>query len=554
MRYEEQQLIVDRYRLEEQLGRGGMGTVWRAWDELLQRMVAVKELHLPGDGTEHAELLSRVLREARAIARVSHPHVIEIFDLVDHAGLLWIVMGYVDGLSLADHLATAGRIPPHQVAKIGREVVSALDAVHAVGALHRDVKPANILLRRDGSAVLTDFGIAALREGSVHTAAGGVLGSAEYMAPERLHSRPAGPASDLFSLGATLCTLLDGQSPFARDNAAATLHAVAFEPPELALPASPLRDVLTGLLEKEPERRPTAEQVVRALDSVAVSEPLSPTLRQPRSELRRRRRTSPRWGAVALVLCVVVAGGITAYKVGGGPSGDEQAGVSAAQVDAVMAAPDGAGRYWLFSGDRYTKVRVEDGKGSRLSKAAALTGWEKSFGGLPRFTQGIDAVMQTPDDKNRYWVFSGDQYVLIEVANGGRAGGRLSGPESLKSWKSFGDLPNFSHRIDAVMQSPDNANHYWLFSGNQYIVVAVSEATHTDTLLAGPSPLKNWKKSFGGLPRFSQRIDATLQDPADVHRYWVFSGDQYITIEVAEGRRAQGRISGPEKLEEWMVV
>ncbi|WP_407547817.1 protein kinase [Streptomyces sp. Pv4-95] len=552
MRYDEQQLITGRYRLEERLGRGGMGTVWRAWDGLLQRMVAIKEVHLPGDGTEHADLSARVLREARAVARVSHPHVIEIFDLVEHDGLLWIVMEYVDGPSLADHLAASGKMPPQQVARIGLQVAGALDAVHAAGALHRDVKPANILLRPDGSAVLTDFGIAALREGSVHTAAGGVLGSAEYMAPERLHSRPAGPPSDLFSLGGTLCALLSGVSPFARPTAVATMHAVAFEPPSLALPAGSLCDVLTGLLEKDPEDRPTIDTVLRGLDAVATGGPLSPTLRQPRSELRRRRRGFPRWAFVGLVVCVVAAGGIAAYQVS--TSSDGRTGSTQVQVDAVMATPDGDGEYWLFSGGRYTKVQVAGGQGRRISGPAELAGWKRSFGGLPRFTHRIDAVMQTPDNKNRYWAFSGDQYILIEIADGGGARGRLSDPKPLTSWASFADLPGFSHRIDAVMQSPDNPHHYWVFSGNRYILIDVSDGSHTDTLVTGPRPLKEWKKSFGDLPRFSQGIDAALQDPDDPHRYWVFSGGQYVVIDVAEGRQARGRINGPKRLDEWMAA
>ncbi|WP_058043160.1 serine/threonine-protein kinase [Streptomyces roseifaciens] len=204
---DEQRLIADRYLLTDLLGRGGMGAVWRADDQLLQRTVAVKELYLGDEGGGHR----RALREARTIARVSHPNVVDIYDLVEYEDRLWIVMELVNGPSLADHLASAGPLPPARAAEIGLQLLAALGAVHAAGALHRDVKPANVLLRGDGSVALTDFGIASLADGESLTGTGEVMGSLGFIAPERLHNRPAGPAGDLFSLGVTLCVLVSGR-------------------------------------------------------------------------------------------------------------------------------------------------------------------------------------------------------------------------------------------------------------------------------------------------------------------------------------------------------
>lgn len=263
-------VIADRYELFEQLGRGGMGTVWRAHDRLLARDVAAKELHVFTQGDEeHQTWLRRALREARVVARVPHPHVVGVHDLVDYEGRLWIVMELVEGPSLAQLVEQQGALDPERVAFLGVQLLGALDAVHAVGALHRDVKPPNVLLRRDGSAVLTDFGIAALDDGEFLTKPGEVAGSAEYMAPERVTSGDVGPASDLWSLGATLATAATGQSPFRRHGQAATLHAVAYEEPALDDRLGPLRPVVEALLRKAPEERPSVADAMAALRHAA---------------------------------------------------------------------------------------------------------------------------------------------------------------------------------------------------------------------------------------------------------------------------------------------
>ncbi|MET8948378.1 serine/threonine-protein kinase [Streptomyces sp. NPDC004542] len=284
-----QRLIAGRYQLREVLGRGGMGTVWRAHDQSLDRPVAVKELHvLPYSDEEHRVLVRRATREARAVARVPHPHVVGVHDLVEFEDRLWIVMELVEGPSLARRVAETGPFPPESTAAIGVQLLDALEAVHAVGALHRDVKPANVLLRRDGSAVLTDFGIAALDDGEFLTTTGEMVGSLEFMAPERVTGAEAGPASDLWSLGVTLAAVCGGQSPFRRSAGPATLHAVAYEEPVLPERLGPLRPVVDALLRKSPQERPSAAAVRCELRRVAAGEagtgPLPPaTVRGPRA-------------------------------------------------------------------------------------------------------------------------------------------------------------------------------------------------------------------------------------------------------------------------------
>ncbi|MFD0306245.1 protein kinase [Streptomyces sp. NPDC127119] len=263
-------LIAGRYRLTDQLGRGGMGTVWRAHDQLLARDVAAKELHVFTQGDEdHRVWLRRAVREARVVARVPHPHVVGVHDLVEYEDRLWIVMELIDGPSLAQLIARNGPLEPTKVAELGAQLLGALDAVHAAGALHRDVKPANVLLRRDGSAVLTDFGIAVVDDGEALTNSGEFAGSVEYMAPERVNGGEVGPASDLWSLAATLVTAATGASPFRRPAHAATLHAVAYEQPNLPARLGPLLPAVEALLRKAPEERPSIPDATTALRHAA---------------------------------------------------------------------------------------------------------------------------------------------------------------------------------------------------------------------------------------------------------------------------------------------
>ncbi|MFE2181249.1 serine/threonine-protein kinase [Streptomyces sp. NPDC059455] len=262
-------LIGGRYELGNRLGRGGMGTVWRAYDKMLAREVAAKELNVASDDHEYHRRLRRALREARTVARVHHPHVVGVHDLVEHDDRLWIVMELIDGPNLARRIADDGPLTPRHTAALGLQLLGALEAVHAAGALHRDIKPANVLLRRDGGAVLTDFGIAALEDDESLTTTGELLGSIGYMAPERLTAEEVGPPSDLWSLGATLSAVASGVSPFQRSTGAAALHAVTFADPVIPERVGPLRPVVEALLNKSPDQRPSAATVGAALRRVA---------------------------------------------------------------------------------------------------------------------------------------------------------------------------------------------------------------------------------------------------------------------------------------------
>ncbi|MFC9970946.1 serine/threonine-protein kinase [Spirillospora sp. NPDC127200] len=435
-------VVADRYVLADRLGSGGMGTVWRAWDRLLQRTVAVKELHAAGGGYEQQASMRRVLSEARAIARVTHAHVIDIYDLVEFDGGFWIVMELVPGGSLSDRVRSSGLLSPVETARVGLEVLSALEAVHAAGALHRDVKPANVLLRADGSSVLTDFGIAALSGHTGLTGTGGVVGSVEYMAPERLRDQPAGPASDLFSLGATLCFLASGQTPFARGDLTATSFAVAFEPPSVPVPG-PLGDVIERLLDKDPVQRPSGAQLAEALQSVVDGVPrtLKATMRQPVQPARANRRRTAVTGVIAVV-ALLAGAGVTAFVARDGSGPPEQPGTAStgahavSGVDAVMPVPGARGRFWVFSGSQYMIVEVgaDPAAARRVSGPSPIAQWRKTFGGLDRFTRGIDAVLPVPGDGRRFWVFSGDQYLLVHIAGDRSGRGRLQGPHPLTDW------------------------------------------------------------------------------------------------------------------------
>ncbi|WP_262058810.1 serine/threonine-protein kinase [Streptomyces sp. STR69] len=261
--------IAGRYRLAEQIGRGGMGTVWRADDEVLGRQVAIKRLHerpeLSAD--ELATLYERTRREARSAARIQHPNVIVVHDVVDDDGRPCIVMEYVPGPTLADLLKDGRTLPHEEAARIGLDTVAALRAAHAAGVLHRDVKPGNVLLGTGDRTVLTDFGIAMTDGASTLTKTGEMVGSIHYMAPERIRGLTPGTASDLWALGATLYQAVEGRPPFRRATAMETAYAIAVDPLEPMKQAGPLEPIVEALLIKEPDERPTAEQTERALQS-----------------------------------------------------------------------------------------------------------------------------------------------------------------------------------------------------------------------------------------------------------------------------------------------
>ncbi|MFJ3227834.1 protein kinase [Streptomyces sp. NPDC086783] len=251
-------VIAGRYRLEARIGRGGMGVVWRAADQLLGRQVAVKELCLDESlsADEGRTQRERSLREARAVAQLRHPHIIVVHDVVEDDERPYIVMELIVGGSLADRIATAGPVDAAEAARIGVDLLGALRHAHDAGVLHRDLKPANVLMEAaTGRVVLTDFGIAQVAGATTLTENGAFVGSPEYTAPERMSGARTGPESDLWSLGALLCTALSGESPFRRDSLGGILHAVVVDEVRPPAQAEPLLPVVRGLLERDPDRR-----------------------------------------------------------------------------------------------------------------------------------------------------------------------------------------------------------------------------------------------------------------------------------------------------------
>ncbi|MGW3205878.1 serine/threonine-protein kinase [Streptomyces sp. NPDC001135] len=253
----ERRLLAGRYRLGDVLGRGGMGTVWRAEDETLGRTVAVKELRFPSniDEEEKRRLITRTLREAKAIARIRNNSAVTVYDVVDEDDRPWIVMELVEGKSLAEVIREDGLLEPKRAAEVGLAILDVLRSAHREGILHRDVKPSNVLIAEDGRVVLTDFGIAQVEGDPSITSTGMLVGAPSYISPERARGHKPGPAADLWSLGGLLYAAVEGVPPYDKGSAIATLTAVMTEPLEEPKNAGPLRDVLYGLLVKDPAKR-----------------------------------------------------------------------------------------------------------------------------------------------------------------------------------------------------------------------------------------------------------------------------------------------------------
>ncbi|MET9787276.1 serine/threonine-protein kinase [Streptomyces canus] len=250
-------LLAGRYRLGGVLGRGGMGTVWRAEDETLGRTVAVKELRFPSsiDEDEKRRLITRTLREAKAIARIRNTSAVTVYDVVDEDDRPWIVMELVEGKSLAEVIREDGLLEPKRAAEVGLAVLDVLRSAHREGILHRDVKPSNVLISEDGRVVLTDFGIAQVEGDPSITSTGMLVGAPSYISPERARGHKPGPAADLWSLGGLLYAAVEGAPPYDKGSAIATLTAVMTEPLEEPKNAGPLKDVIYGLLTKDPAQR-----------------------------------------------------------------------------------------------------------------------------------------------------------------------------------------------------------------------------------------------------------------------------------------------------------
>ncbi|MGV9777618.1 protein kinase domain-containing protein [Streptosporangium sp. NPDC003464] len=286
-------IVRGRYELRSRLGRGGMGTVWLAWDRTLRRSVALKEILLAPHGEDTAVRRERALREARAAARIRHPAVVDIYDAFMDDGSPWIVMAYIEGTPLdrrieQQALARRQGLSEREIARVGREVLAGLAAVHDAQVLHRDVKPANIVVDPGDRVFLVDFGIARISGEGGLTSTNMLLGTVDFMAPERIDGHAVGPASDLWSLGVTLFCALEGYSPFLRAGLIETARAVtAGRPPRFRRPG-PLAGAIAGLLVTDPARRMGAAELGRRLDTI-----LAGPATRPREREKPERRTGP---------------------------------------------------------------------------------------------------------------------------------------------------------------------------------------------------------------------------------------------------------------------
>ncbi|QGV82625.1 serine/threonine protein kinase [Streptomyces ficellus] len=284
----EGRLLAGRYRLGGVLGRGGMGTVWRAVDETLGRTVAVKELRFPSsiDEDEKRRLITRTLREAKAIARIRNNGAVTVYDVVDEDDRPWIVMELIEGKSLADAIREDGVLSPRRAAEVGLAILDVLRSAHREGILHRDVKPSNVLIADDGRVVLTDFGIAQVEGDPSITSTGMLVGAPSYISPERARGHKPGPAADMWSLGGLLYACVEGCPPYDKGSAIATLTAVMTEQLDPPKNAGPLEEVIYGLLHKDPAKR-LDDAGARVLLNDVIHAPEAPVVPEPSPETTR---------------------------------------------------------------------------------------------------------------------------------------------------------------------------------------------------------------------------------------------------------------------------
>jgi serine/threonine protein kinase len=315
----EERVIAGRYRLIERLGSGGMGVVWKAKDERLRRTVAVKQVLMPAglSAPQNEEIVRRTMREGRIAAKLAHPQLITVYDVIEDGGEPYLIMEYLPSISLSQLLAERGTLPPEEVAAIGAEAAAALAAAHAAGVVHRDIKPANVLIGDDGTVKITDFGVSRVVADITGTTTGTFTGTPAYLSPEVAKGSQATFASDVYSLGATLYTAVEGNPPAGSNaNPMATLYRVAsgeIDPPKKA---GPLTDVLLSLLNADPDQRPTMPDARAALAG-SPAEPVLPAPVAPvgpsapvqdKPPARRRRAVVI---AVGLLVVALVAAGAT---------------------------------------------------------------------------------------------------------------------------------------------------------------------------------------------------------------------------------------------------
>jgi eukaryotic-like serine/threonine-protein kinase len=333
-------VVAGRYRLSAVIGRGGMGVVWQARDELLSRDVAVKEMIWPPSLTDQEQRAAcrRATREAQVAARLNHRNVVHVFDIVEEDGCPWIVMELLPYRSLLDVIEDEGPLAPAEAAKVGLEILAALRAAHSEGIVHRDVKPANVLIGPGNRVVLTDFGIAWAADSPAATTTGVLLGSPSYIAPERARGGHSGAPGDLWGLGASLYTAVEGHPPFERANVLASITAVVTDELAPATHAGPLWPVLSGLLRKDPDQRLDAAETERMLRAVSAAPAyvVGPAAPSP------RRSHGPLAAAVGSAALVVLAAGGAAVGLGVTRSSQNQPPTSAVVAPPSAAPPSAA--------------------------------------------------------------------------------------------------------------------------------------------------------------------------------------------------------------------
>ncbi|MGW5618087.1 serine/threonine-protein kinase [Streptomyces sp. NPDC003877] len=392
-------LLAGRYRLDVEIGRGGMGEVWRAYDETLARAVAVKLL-LPQD--TDATAASRFRLEAQTAGRLNHPNLVGVLDFGEYDNRLYLVMELVEGDSLAGVLAASGALPAGRVADLAAQAASGLAAAHAQGIVHRDIKPANLLLDTHGTLKIGDFGIARFLDdpGAALTATGQIVGTGLYLAPERALGQPAGPASDMYSLGCVLYQLLSGRPPFEADSAVALLHqhldAAPVPPRELGVAGLPpaFENYLLGLLAKQPEDRPSAQQAAEWFAGGAWQgrpEPL-PEVTPPAPAPRPAAHAPAVTGAPVTYALPTgsrgAAGGRSRRAAPRTGSGNRSRLAVSAAAAALFLAAMYLGMVWFSPDDTATKGTEPDASPSASSPASTSQGAEAGTSADPRSSTG----------------------------------------------------------------------------------------------------------------------------------------------------------------------
>ncbi|MEV5821586.1 serine/threonine-protein kinase [Micromonospora haikouensis] len=521
--------IGDRYSLRSAVGNGGMGTVWRATDTLLRRDVAVKEVVLPPGlaPSDRDAMYERTLREARAAAAIQHPAVVQVYDVVTEGGRPWIVMELLDARSLADMVIEDGPVAPRAVAKIGIALLGALEVAHAIGVLHRDVKPANVLICTDGRCVLTDFGVAKLPTDVQLTTPGMVLGSPHFISPERAMGQDFGPPSDLFSLGVTLYTAVEGRPPFDKGDPIETMHAVVEDPPATPQRSGPLTRVLMGLLEKDPARRldvHTARAMLRELlagpltstatavnsvtDPYAVVpvKPRPPVVAPPPAE--EPKPSGQIGGRAMLAPGESLTDRLAALRRGekGKNKKKTAAAASAAALDDTSAD--------ALAGPLHTPT------GAMPTPPPPPAG--RTYGGPPAATQRVDAGA-APEATQRM-TYGGSPDATQRVPQGGS--------------------PDATQRVSGLGASPDATQRVSGFGGG------AADATQQVPGFRGGSPDATQQVPFGPRPDATQRVtygsqpDATQPVPG-------FGGSPDATQRVGGGAYGGGQWSVPGTGQPW---